>query len=168
MNAIAAGLIWSVLWIGYIFVVLKWYPWELLHDYPDDIKETATLPEPTDKQKRQAKLSCGIICLVIFGSLLAFGLTRFAAAQTSFLTVLIYVFIIGMMWNAIDLLVMDWILVCSITPKIVVIEGTEGCKGYKDYMFHFKGFLIGCVYTAIMAIIFSGITYGILRFFIWN
>jgi hypothetical protein len=74
----------------------------------------------------------------------------------------------GMMWNTIDLLVMDWLLVCSITPKIVVIEGTEGCKGYKDYMFHFKGFLIGCVYTAIMAIIFSGITYGILRFFIWN
>ena len=105
---------------------------------------------------------------MIFGSLLAFGLTRFAAAQTSFFAVLIYVFIIGMMWNAIDLLVMDWLLVCSITPKIVVIEGTEGCKGYKDYMFHFKGFLIGCVYTAIMAIIFSGITYGILRFFIWN
>ncbi|SEM28197.1 hypothetical protein SAMN04487770_1328 [Butyrivibrio sp. ob235] len=167
MNAIIAGLMWSVLWIGYIFVVLKWYPWELLHDYPEDIKEAATLPEPTDKQKKQAKLVCGIICLVIFGSLLAFGLTKFASAQTTFLMVLVYVFIVGMIWNAIDLLVMDWILVCSITPKIVVIEGTEGCKGYKDYMFHFKGFLIGCVYTAIMAIVFSGIIYGILKFFIW-
>ncbi|WP_026499133.1 hypothetical protein [Butyrivibrio sp. WCD2001] len=167
MNAIIAGLMWSVLWIGYIFVVLKWYPWELLHDYPEDIKEAATLPEPTDKQKKQAKLVCGIICLVIFGSLLAFGLTKFASAQTPFLMVLIYIFILGMTWNAIDLLVMDWILVCLITPKIVVIEGTEGCKGYKDYMFHFKGFLIGCVYTAIMAIVFSGIIYGILKFFIW-
>ncbi|WP_022762466.1 hypothetical protein [Butyrivibrio sp. AD3002] len=167
MNAIIAGLMWSVLWIGYIFVVLKWYPWELLHDYPEDIKEAATLPEPTDKQKKQAKLVCGIICLVIFGSLLAFGLTKFASAQTTFLMVLVYVFIVGMIWNAIDLLVMDWILVCSITPKIVVIEGTEGCKGYKDYMFHFKGFFIGCAYTAIMAIVFSGIIYGILKFFIW-
>lgn len=65
------------------------------------------------------------------------------------------------------LLIMDWLIICIITPKWVVIEGTEGCKGYKDYMFHFKGFLIGCVYTAIMAVIMTGVDYLILRFLIW-
>ena len=49
----------------------------------------------------------------------------------------------------------------------MLIEGTEGCKGYKDYMYHFKGFLIGCVYSAIMALIISGIDYLILRFIVW-
>ncbi len=34
---------------------------------------------------------------------------------------------------------------------------TEDCKGYIDYFFHFKGFQIGCVYTALTALLFSGI-----------
>ena len=50
----------------------------------------------------------------------------------------------------------------------VVIEGTVGCKGYKDYFFHFKGFLIGCVYTTVMALLFAGIDYALLRFIIWR
>ena len=25
-------------------------------------------------------------------------------------------------------------IVCKITPDWVVVEGTEGCKGYKDYL----------------------------------
>lgn len=47
---------------------------------------------------------------------------------------------------------------------IAFIEGTEGRKGYKDYMYHLKGFLIGCVYTAIMALVISGVDYLLLRF----
>ena len=73
-----------------------------------------------------------------------------------------------MMWNVIDLVLMDCLIVCTITPKWVVIEGTEGCKGYKDYMFHFKGFMIGCVYSAISAVVLSGIVYLFLRFLIWT
>ena len=79
-----------------------------------------------------------------------------------------YIFIIAMTWNVVDLLVMDWLIVCTITPKWIVLRGTEGCKGYKDYFFHFKGFLVGCVYTALMALLFSGIDYAVLRFLIWK
>lgn len=60
------------------------------------------------------------------------------------------------------------LIICRITPKWVVLEGTEGCKGYKDYMYHFKGFLIGCVYTLIMAVVITGVDYLILRFLIWK
>lgn len=70
-----------------------------------------------------------------------------------------FIFIIAMMWNAINLLIMDWLIFCTIAPKWVVIEGTEGCGGYKDYMYHFKGFLIGCIYTTIMAVIIASIDY---------
>ena len=59
-------------------------------------------------------------------------------------------------------------IVCKITPDWVVVEGTEGCKGYKDYMFHFKGFLIGCIYSTIAAVVFTGVDYLVLRFLIWE
>ena len=56
------------------------------------------------------------------------------------------------------------LIVCTLRPKWVVLPGTEGCAGYGDYFFHFKGFLIGCVYTAIMALIIAGIDWAVLRF----
>jgi hypothetical protein len=37
---------------------------------------------------------------------------------------------------------------CTITPRFVVIPGTEGMAGYKDYVFHLRGFLIGSVISA--------------------
>ena len=57
-------------------------------------------------------------------------------------------------------------LMCSdIDPKLrKILVGTDGCNGYKDYLFHFKGFLIGCVYTTIIALLFSGIDYVLLHY----
>ena len=164
MTALIEGLAWSVLWIIYVYIIVTKYPWQMMHDYPEDIQKAATLSEPTDKQKRNAKLFGTIGSLVIFASLIGFGLVQFYHKDLSFLAILIHIFIIGMTWNVIDLLIMDWLIICIITPKWVVIEGTEGCKGYKDYMYHFKGFWIGCVYTTIMALVIAVVDYLLLRF----
>lgn len=103
-----------------------------------------------------------------FGTLIAFGLHWFSAVPTTFLKVFCYIFIIAMSWNVIDLLVMDWLVICRITPKWVVIQGTEGCRGYHDYWYHFKGFLIGCVYTTILSLAIAGIDYAILHYVFWK
>lgn len=168
MNALICGLIWSVMWSVYVFLILKCYPFSMLHDYPKDIQAAAAIDKPTKEQEKATKRFGAVGGLIIFVVLLLFGLLRFYTEQVSFVQVLIYLFIVAMTWNVVDLLVMDWLIVCTITPKWVVIRGTEDCKGYKDYLFHFKGFLIGCVYTTIMAVLFSGIDYGILRFWIWR
>lgn len=168
LQAFAYGLIWSVMWSVYVFLILKFYPYSMLHDYPKDIQAAAAIEKPTKAQEQAAKRFGAVGGLIIFGALLAFGLLRFRSEQTSFLQVLKYIFMIAMTWNVVDLLVMDWLIVCTITPKWIVLSGTEGCKGYKDYFYHFKGFLIGCVYTAIMALLFSGIDYVVLRFLIWK
>ena len=168
MNALIYGLIWSVMWSVYVFLILKLYPFSMLHDYPKDIQAAVTIEKPTSAQEKAAKRFGAVGGLIIFGVLLAFGLLRFHSEQVPFLQVLKYIFIIAMTWNVVDLLVMDWLIVCTITPKWIVLSGTEGCKGYKDYFYHFKGFLIGCVYTTIMSLLFSGIDYAILRFLIWR
>lgn len=167
-TAFIEGLIWSVLWLIYVYVIVTKYPWQMLHDYPEDIQKASTLPEPTEEQNRKAKLFGLLGSLVIFGTLITFGLIQFYDDKVSFLKVLAFIFIIAMIWNVIDLLVMDWLIICLITPKWVVLQGTEGCKGYRDWFYHFKGFLIGCVYTAIMSIIIAGIDYLVLRFLIWK
>ena len=168
LHALICGLIWSVMWSVYVFLILKFYPFSMLHDYPKDIQAAAAIDKPSKPQEQAAKRFGAVGGLIIFGVLLAFGLLHFYSEQTSFLHVLKYIFIIAMTWNVVDLLVMDWLIVCTITPKWIVIKGTEDCKGYKDHFFYFKGFLIGCVYTTIMALLFSGIDYAILQFLIWR
>lgn len=162
--ALIEGLIWSVLWMIFVYVLVTKFPWEMLHDYPEDIQKASALPAPSDEQKKKAKIFSALFSLLIFGVLIAFGVVRYAGENASFPEVLLFTFIIAMVWNVVDLIVMDWLIICKLTAKWVVIEGTEGCRGYKDYMYHFKGFLIGCVYSVILALIISGIDYLILIF----
>ena len=42
-----------------------------------------------------------------------------------------------------DLLIMDWLIFVTIQPAFVVIPGTEGFAGYKDYGFHFEVSFLG-------------------------
>jgi hypothetical protein len=39
---------------------------------------------------------------------------------------------------AVDLFVCDYLIFCTITPRFVVIPGTEGNPGYKDKSVHTK------------------------------
>ena len=151
----------------YVYILVSRFPWEMLHDYPEDIQKASTLPAPSDEQKKKAKIFSVLFSLVIFGALIVFGVLKYAGEKVSFTEILLFTFIIAMIWNVVDLVIMDWLIICKLTAKWVVIEGTEGCRGYKDYMYHFKGFLIGCVYSAILALIISGIDYLILRFVVW-
>jgi hypothetical protein len=164
ITALIEGMVWSVLWIIYVYVIVTKYPWQMMHDYPEDIQKAATLAEPTEKQNKSVKIFGLVGSLIIFAAIILFGLFYFANSEVTFLKVFIFIFIIAMTWNVIDLLVMDWLIICIITPRWVVIEGTEGCKGYKDYMYHFKSFWIGCVYTTVMALVISIVEYLLLRF----
>jgi hypothetical protein len=76
-QALAFGLIWSVIWSVYVFLILRYYPFSMLHDYPKDIQVAATIEKPTKAQEQAAKRFGAIGGLIIFGVLLVFGLLRF-------------------------------------------------------------------------------------------
>jgi pimeloyl-ACP methyl ester carboxylesterase len=42
-----------------------------------------------------------------------------------------------------DLLILDWLIFVTIQPSFIVIPGTEGLTGYKDYWFHFEVSYLG-------------------------
>jgi hypothetical protein len=66
------------------------------------------------------------------------------AAVTSFGVVFLF--------NLIDWLLLDWLIFCTITPPFVVLPGTAGMSGYKDYGMHVRGFLVGSVLSAVIGI----------------
>lgn len=52
----------------------------------------------------------------------------------------------------VDLVVLDWLIFVRSRPRFIVLPGTEGMAGYKDYFFHLKGFLVGVVLSAAVSL----------------
>jgi hypothetical protein len=68
-----------------------------------------------------------------------------------------------LVFNVFDLVVIDWLVVCLVTPKFVVIPGTEGCAGYKNYAHHARGFAVGMIGSAVWAALVRGVVYALTR-----
>jgi len=129
-------------------------PRMLLQDYPREIQNV--VPPKTQKEKSQGIFFAIPIILVMIGYPIVVS-WYYRPAEPHF----VYYFVVtwGMMlvFNVFDLLVLDWIMFCWITPKFMVIKGTEGHAGYKNYFFHFIGFLKGIVITGIIGLIAAGV-----------
>ena len=151
-----SGLYVALATIFLLFVMLH-NPRLMLQDYPPDIQEI--VPPKTDAEKRQS-IWLGIpflLVLVVFPIYATFAFQSRAGGEAGFLSLWLYAFWIPFAFNLWDWLVLDWLVFCTITPKGFVIPGSEGHPAYKDYSFHFRGFLIGTAFSAVMGLIAAGI-----------
>jgi hypothetical protein len=127
--------------------LLLYSPRMMVQDYPPAIR--AVVPAKTSAELRQS-LILGlpfVMVLFVYPIYATFGFhTR--SHDAGFLALWAYAFGIAFAFNLWDWLIIDWLLFCAVTPKWLVISGSEGHPAYKDYFFHFRGFLIGTVFTA--------------------
>jgi hypothetical protein len=128
-------------------------------DYPPDIK--AKYGEMSGRA-RKFRPWIGLLffgALVIFVILALLRLRALVEIPAGFLPHLwadfLTAFIVLFIFNLFDLLVIDWLLFVRIQPAPIVLPGTEGLAGYQDYAFHFRGFLIGTVFSAVGALVFA-------------
>lgn len=143
------GMILSV--IASTFIIISGFlgPRIWLQDYPRDIQ--AMVPPKTDKEKRLSLILgipfIAILLAVPFISTLS--MRSSSMEQVSFLSLAVHAFGVIFIFNLVDWLVLDWLMFCTITPPFMVIPGSEGAAGYKDYAFHFRGFLKGILFSAL-------------------
>jgi hypothetical protein len=135
LSTVLAVLLLGLLWMN---------PEILLNDYPPDIrKRYGPMSERSKRQRIPVAIVTGFVALVIviasFSTVLANG-----GGKIPFLTAFVHLFVMFSVFNTVDLLLLDWPLV-AIGPRFIVLPGTEGSAGYKDYWFHFRGFLVGTV-----------------------
>ena len=79
------------------------------------------------------------------------------AAHQGFLGIFLSAFGVGFLFNLVDWLILDWLIVCTIPPRFVVIPGTEGMAAYKNYAMHLKGFLVGTGVSVVMGVLIAAI-----------
>lgn len=108
-------------------------------DYPDDV--LAAVPPRTEEETRKAFLLSLPFIAWSFGYPFYSTLTyaRQAAGSVLFGELFLHAFLIFFAFWLVDLILLDGIIFCWITPSFVVIPGTEGFAGYKDFGMHLRG-----------------------------
>jgi hypothetical protein len=142
IHALEFGLLLSAVLFALLLVVLRANPEIMLNDYPPDIK--AKWGPMRERTKRQRAFVAAIFAVVIV-AIVAWSLNAvpgLVTREVTFGVAFIHFAVMFGTFNVLDWSVLDWGLVYW-QPRFVVLPGTEGMAGYRNYGFHFRGFLIG-------------------------
>lgn len=142
-----------------VFVVgtLLWKPRIWLHDLPADIQALAA---PKTPEEKRLTILLGVPFMVVFFALpllLAWNLKAVMGAHFSFWTAWLYGYGLFFGVNLWDLVVLDWGGMSLVDPQNPPLAGTAGAKGYRDYAFHFYGFLKGSLMGVVFALFFAAV-----------
>jgi hypothetical protein len=154
-HALACGVVMSGIVSVLLLGLLRINPEILLKDYPPDIREKHG--PMSERSKRQRLPVAALFGSVVLG-IVAISFRKVptnAGGNIPFLTAFIHLFVMFSVFNVVDLLIIDWPLV-AIGPSFIVLKGTEGLPGYKDYGFHFHGFVIGTLVILATSVLIAG------------
>lgn len=161
-HAVVSGLVLSVALGALLLAILRANAEILLNDYPPDVK--AKWGPMTSRTKRQRWIAAGMFLIAIL-AIVAWSLRTlpaFLARELTFTSAFAHFAIMFGTVNAFDWLVIDCGLVYW-QPGFVVLPGTEGLNGYRDYRFHFRGFLIGIPVVLLGSALAASVVYVLLR-----
>lgn len=154
---LAHGALLSVLASLVLMGAVTFNPRFALKDLPRDIRESA--PPLTRRETRQALIFFIPFMALVVGIpvLSALGLEPGGAAGVSFWALFVHILGVLFVFSVVDLVVLDWLIYCTITPRRLVIPGTEGMAGYKDYRHHLRAHARGMVWLTIAALVLAAL-----------
>ena len=138
MRIVRDGALLSVVASTYLLVLLRFNPRIFLGHYPKEIRQ---IVPPRSKKERRMSILLGLLIGAPFAVAL---LWRTATLRShSFWELFAYAFGVLFIFNLVDLLILDWLIVCWVKPNWVLLPGTEHIAIPNPYVHHFKEFLMG-------------------------
>ncbi len=158
-HGITYGLVLSVLFSIALMAAVYFNVEIMQNDYPPDVKKVYG-PEKNPNTRNQRRVFSLLFLAVLFGVIgfSIFDAARASSTRLTFLPLFVLIFFEVFTFNVWDLLVIDWLVFNTIQPKFIILPGTAGLPGYKDYFFHFKGFLTGIAFSLVSALVLAGIS----------
>ena len=141
------GALVSVVGSACLLLLLRFNPRLFLGHYPKAIRK---LVPPRSKRERRISILLGLLIGTPFTSAL---LWRTATLEShSFWERFTYAFGVLFIFNLVDLLILDWLIVCKFKLRWVVLPGMEHIVMPIPYLHHFKEFLMGTVGLVIVGL----------------
>ena len=136
------GALLSAALSALIVVSLRVEPRIWLHDAPRAIQDA--VPPKSEREKRLTWM----FAVPVFA--LALGIPVIAVAMRpvplGYLEALAITYGVLSVFNVVDLVLIDWLLVCTWTPRWLVVPGTEHLLHvYRDHGFHLRECGKGCI-----------------------
>ena len=146
------GALLSVVASTYLLLLLRFNPRIFLGHYPKEIREI--VPPKSEKERRMSIL----LGLLIGAPSASALLWRTATLEShSFWAQFAYAFGVLFIFNLVDLVILDWFIVCWLKPRWVILPGTERIVILKPWLHHFKGFLLGTIGLVIVGLAIAGL-----------
>ena len=131
------GAILNLLLTVIVYGSLYVNPSMLADSYPPDVRAAVgDVNVPAGQLVVFYTLSMGAVVGVTLWS--NAKLRRQNGGDLSFLTAFAHSALLLFSFASWDLLILDWLIFVTIQPDFIVIPGTEGLAGYRDYWFHFE------------------------------
>ena len=127
-----------------------------LQDYPPDVK--AKWGPISKKAKRQRRL----FAFPLFGVMIAamiYAVARLEVvlgAPPPFLVIFISIVIVFLLFNLVDAIIIDWLILMVLWPGLGVLPGTEGMAGYRDARLWTINLLKGFALAPIAGVLVAG------------
>lgn len=156
-KALLDGIIISIIICGWISVILKVNPRFEMKSFPLEIVNSVN--KQTKSEKKGFLIMALPMLLLVMIFLIFSTFFTYKNLNISYLVLFLHLLIVFMVWNVFDLVIFDWLIFCIINPKFMILPGTNGHPAYKDYKYHFIGFLKGTFLSVFGAIIIAGIVF---------
>jgi hypothetical protein len=123
-------------------------------DYPPDIQQKYGPMSARAARLRPYSAVLFFLAVLIVPILGLFAL-RAQSGNVPFIPALLFSGGVLLVFNTYDLIILDWLFFCTLRPRLMVLPGTEGMAGYRDYHFHFIGFLKGLGFSTAGALLIA-------------
>jgi len=157
-HIVTQGLFYGVIVTGYLFLIMIAFSPRVwgYQDYPQVVK--SKVPPQTKKEKIIARI-IGLPWFVFvagFPVFSTFALKSKLGGEIPFLTALLNVLAMFLLATLGDLVLVDWLLISKITPRFVIIPGSDR-EDYKDFSHHFRGHAKAAIPIIMIALLIAGL-----------
>jgi hypothetical protein len=159
-HLITHGLFFAVIFNGYLLLVMVLAGprvWGYT-DYPEVIKNK--VPPQTQREKLLAAV-IGLpwfIFVLVFPIFSTYVLKSKLGDEIPFLIAFLNLLVLFLLATVGDLVILDWLIISKITPKFVIIPGSERAD-YKDFSHHYKAHAKALVGLILVCLIIAGIVW---------
>ena len=139
------GSVTSLVFTVYVVGTLRWnYRW-WLSSFPPALQDRLP-PQTTHEKQRGIFVAMGTLAIFLLSMLVSLMLLKDrSSSELTFLMAWLHTYLLWQVVNIWDLIIIDWAGFLLIDPKDPPFPGTANSSGYRDYLFHFIGFIKGSV-----------------------